>query len=138
MSSIERTLKNIRPSLRLAAPQTYWFSIGFGLFNVFVGLALYNLKILVTLNLVGIIPINVWGLIFLFHGVSILFSLFANNWKLTRYLNILGVAIKTAWWLELASITLIGRSPFLLYVWSLLLFFQVINCIYFMPRVRRE
>jgi hypothetical protein len=26
----------------------------------------------------------------------------------------------------------------LLYVWSLLLFFQVINCIYFMPRVRRE
>lgn len=138
MSNIDRTLKDMRPSLRLMAPQTFWFSVGFGLFNILVGLALYNLKILVSLNLVGVIPINVWGLIFFVHGIGILASLFTNNWKLTRYLNVFGVAIKGAWWLELASTTIAGRSPFLLYVWSLLLFFQVINCIYFMPRVHRE
>lgn len=138
MSNIDRTLKHLRPSLRLMAPQTFWFSFGFGIFNVAIGIALLAVKILFTLKVVGIIPLPVWGFIFLTQGLAMLGSLMVNNWKTTRIINILGVAIKTAWWLELISITIIGRSPFLLYVWSLLLFLQVINCIYFMPRVSRD
>jgi len=138
MSNIEKTLKQLRPSLRLVAPQTFWFSVGFGIFNIVIGLSLLMFKIFVTLQVVGIIPLTVWALIFFFHGISMLSSIIVNNWKLTRALNIVGVAIKTAWWLELIGITITGRSPFILYVWSLLLFLQIINCIYFMPRVSRD
>lgn len=136
MSSIEQTLKEIRPKLRLAAPQTFWFSVGFGVFNVLVGVALFQVKILTTLDVVGVIPLPIWGIIFLVHGVSLLGAVAANDWRLTWYFNVFGIAIKTAWWLELLSITITGRSPFLLYVWSLLLYFQAINVKYFAPEKR--
>jgi hypothetical protein len=138
MSNLDRALKQIRPRLRTIAPQTYWFSIGFGVFNTVVGLSLYNVVILVTLNLVGIIPIRAWALIFFLHGVAMLMSLALNNWKLTRALHFVGVSIMSAWWLELIAVTISGRSAFLLYVWSLLLFLQIVVCIYFTPRVSRD
>lgn len=137
MSSIDQTLKDIRPKLRLAAPQTFWFSVGFGVFNVLVGAALLQVKILTALNVVGVIPLQVWGFIFLLHGIGLLASVFANDWKLTWYFNVMGIAMKTAWWLELLAITLTGRSPFLLYVWSLILYFQAINVKYFAPENKR-
>lgn len=137
MSSINQTLKEIRPSLRTIAPQTFWFSIGLGIFNSVVGVSLYNLSILISLQLVGIIPIKFWALIFLVHGVAMLGSLLSNNWKITRAMHLIGIAIKSAWWLELVAATITGRSPFLLYVWSLILFLQIIIWIYFTPRVGR-
>lgn len=138
MSNIEKTLKYIRPNLKDVAPQTFWFSLGFGLFNLIIGLALINVKIFVTLEVVGIIPLSMWAVIFFVHGLGMLTYLVTNNWKTTRAMNIIGVAITTAWWLELVGVVIVGRSPFILYVWSLLLFLQVINCIYFMPRVDRD
>lgn len=137
MSSINQTIKEIRPRLRDVAPQTFWFSIGFGLFNACIGFALYNISILVTLNLVGVIPLKIWGLIFIIHGLLMLGSLAINSWTFTRALHAVGVFIKTAWWLELLAVTISGRSAFLLYVWTLLLFLQIIVWIYFTPRIRR-
>jgi hypothetical protein len=138
MTNIDRTLKRIRPRLRDVAPQTFWFSIGFGVFNAVVGLALYNISILYTLRLVGVIPLKAWGFIFMLHGIFLLGSLIVNNWSFTRSLHFFGVALKSAWWLELLAVTISGRSPFLLYVWSLLLFLQIIVCIFFTPRVNRD
>jgi len=137
MSDITQTIKQIRPSLRDVAPHTFYFSIGFGIFNTLIGFALFNSTILYTLQLVGIIPIRMWALIFLFHGLAMLGSLVFNNWKTTRTLHAIGVFIKSAWWLELLAATITGRSAFLLYIWSLLLFLQIIVWIYFTPRVSR-
>lgn len=137
MSEIGRTLKEIRPSLRVAAPQTYWFTIGFGLFNILLGLAVYNTVALYSLNIVNLIPVKGWGIIFALHGASILVTLLMNDWKLTKYLHYVGVAIKTAWWMALLSYALTGHSPALLFVWSLLLYMQVIIIIYFTPRFKR-
>lgn len=136
MTNIEKIIKDIRPSLRLVAPQTFWFSMGFGIFNIIIGSSLYSAHILTTLNVVGVIPLNMWGVIFFTQGVVMLGALLNNNWQATRYMNIVGVAIKTAWWLELLSITITGRSPFLLIIWSLLLYLQIMNFIYFFPRIR--
>ena len=135
MTDIEKTIKQIRPSLRDVAPQTFWFSIGFSLFNIIIGFALYNLSILFTLNLVGIIPLKVWGLIFLTQGLIMSYSLVVNDWKLTRIMHAGGILMKSAWWLELVAVTISGRSAFLLYIWSLLLFLQIIVWIYFTPRI---
>lgn len=135
--NVDQTLKEIRPNLRMVAPQTFWFSVGFGLFNTVMGFALYNVNVLLKLKVVGIIPMRMWGMIFLLHGIVMLLSLVVNHWKITRSLHFIGVTIKTAWWLELLATFLSGGTPFLLYVWSLLLFLQVIVCIYFTPRLGR-
>lgn len=138
MSNIERTLKILRPPLRKVAPQTYWFSLGFGLFNIILGYALFNVQILTTLQVVSIFPLQAWAVLFFLHGVAMVWFLRSNSWNVVRYLNVAGVAIKSAWWLELVSITITGRSPFLLIIWSLLLFLQVINYVYFMPRIDKD
>lgn len=138
MNDINQTLKDLRPSLRKVAPQTFWFSIGFGIFNTIIGVALFNLNILVRLKVVGVVPIKLWGIVFLVHGLTMLASVLANNWRLTRSMHLVGIAIKTAWWLEMLTVFIAGSSPFLLYIWSLLLFLQVIVCIYFTPRMRRD
>lgn len=136
MTDIDKKLKEILPSLRKIAPQTFWFSAGFGVFNVLIGLALILSIILLQLVVISVIPLKVWGVVFLIHGILMLYSLIINNWNLTKYLNIVGIGIKTAWWLELLSITIFGRPPFLLLVWSLLLFLQFIVCVYFTPRIK--
>lgn len=138
MSSIEQTIRLIRPGLRRVAPQTFWFSIGFGVFNVIIGLALFKAVILTTFTVVGVIPLRGWAFVFLLHGLFMLGSLVVNNWKVTRWLHYIGVGIKTAWWLELLSVTLVGRSPFLLVIWSLLIYLQLVVCVHFTPRLGRD
>lgn len=138
MNSIDKTLHDLRPKLRIVAPHTFWFSLGFGIFNTVIGLALFNVKILVTLKVVGIISLKIWSIIFMVQGITMLHALATNNWNRAKALNLFGVFIKTAWWLELLAITLTGRSRFLLYIWTLLLFFQIIVCIYFTPKVTSD
>lgn len=130
-------LSRIRPLLRHIAPMAFWFSAGFGVFNILIGLGLYNAKILITLQIAGVVPFRVWGILFLVLGVLMIYSLLSNNWKLTKNLNLVGIGIKLTWWLELLSELLTGTSktPFLIIIWSLLLFFQFIVFIYFTPRV---
>lgn len=138
MSNIDQILKILRPSLRIVAPHSYWFSLVFGVFNVLVGASLLNVKILVKIKFIGIVPIKVWGLIFLVHGLFMLYFLAKNNWKMVKGLNFVGIGIKTTWWLGLLTLTIKGQSPFLLYVWSSLIAFQVIIVIYFTPRSTHE
>lgn len=137
MSNIDKTIKDIRPSLRLAAPQTYWFTVGFGVFNILLGVAVFNTVALYALDLVNVIPVKMWGVIFAIHGIAMIGSLFINEWKITKALHYAGVAIKTAWWIALLSYAVSGHSPALLFIWSLLLYMQIIVIIYFTPRFKR-
>lgn len=138
MAEIDRAIRHIRPKLRYIAPDTFWVSVIFGIFNIIVGFSLFNATILFTLKLLGIIPIKMWGVIFFLQGVIMLIALAVNNWKLIRGLHFFGIAIKTAWLLELFAVILTGRSPFILYVWSLILALQFVTWIYFTPRVERD
>lgn len=138
MTNIDKRLKEIRPSLKQIAPQTYWSSIGFGLFNVIIGLALITNNVLVTLHVVGIIPLNIWGVIFLIHGMLMLFAIATNSWKMARVMHSIAIVIKGAWWCELLAIVLTGKGAILLYIWSLLLFLQITIYYYFTPRVSRD
>lgn len=138
MADIDKIIKEIRPSLRKVSPLTYYFTIGFGLFNVLVGLGLYQLNVLVKLKVVGIIPVRYWGIIFLIVGLLTLYFILTNNWKVSRNLTLIGVTIKSAWWLELFVTFLVNHSPFLLFIWSLLLYFQILVYIYFTPRVKQN
>ncbi len=144
MTEIDKVIKIIRPSLRKVAPQTYWFTIGFGVFNILVGLLLISIPDLVKLELLGILTIKVWALVFILMGLATLIFLFKNNWKVSRWLTLLGVAVKAAWWLELLSVVITDQSPYMILVkslflvWSLLLYLQIFTYIYFTPRVSRD
>lgn len=137
MSSIDRTLKQIRPRLYSIAPHTFWFSVGFGTFNIVVGLSSLSNTIFKMVEISGLVPLDLWAAMFLLHGIALIVSLAINNWKFTKSLHFAGLFIKTGWWMELFIFTLTHpeRSPFLLFAWSLLLFLQFIVCIYFTPKV---
>lgn len=138
VSSLEQTIRQIKPSLRQIAPYTFWSSIGFGMFNLTVGLLLIDSQIFKSLQLLSFIPMWLWACLFIAHGVTMLATLATNDWHITRKLHIIGVAIKASWWLEILAATINGFSPFLLCVWSLLIFLQVIISMYFTPRLRRD
>lgn len=140
MSDIDKTLSNIRPALRHIAPLSFWFSGGFGVFNMLVGIGLFNAQILTAFKVVGIIPLKLWGVIFMMQGLGMIYFLLTNNWKLIRLTNLIGVGVKTMWWFELISSFISGASqfPFLLIIWSLLLFLQAVLYIYFTPRVEYD
>lgn len=137
MTSIDKAIKEIRPRLRDVAPWTFWSTIFFGLFDIAVGLGLINIQILLTLRVIGIIPLQVWGAIFLFTGVFILGFLAINDWKRTRLMHAIGIAVHAAWLLEILAITVIGRTPFLLYIWLLIVLLRVNVHFYFTPRIER-
>lgn len=140
MSDVDKTLSKIRPKLRHVAPMAFWFSAGFAVFNILIGIGLLNAKILITLKIAGIIPLKLWGLIFLVLGVFMVYSLVINRWQLTKNLNMVGIGVKLAWWLELLSELISGTSktPFLMIIWTLLLFFQFIVYIYFTPELEND
>lgn len=137
MSEIDQTLKEIRPRMRLAIPQTFWLSICFGIFNVVIGTLLSLRIIALHLVLLGVIPIVVWGFVFILHGVCTLSSLMANSWDVSRGLHFAGLAIKSAWWLELMVGVVVGNNPAYFVIWSLLLAVQFVVWFYFSPRVKR-
>lgn len=138
MSDIDKIIKVIRPSLRKIAPQTYYFTLGFGTLNVLVGFALFMLYSLVKLELIGVIPVRLWGIIFFITGLSSLYFIVTNNYKISRGLALTWIVINSAWWLELVAGFITNHSPFILFIWSFLLYLQIINYIYFTPRVSRD
>lgn len=135
MSEIDKVLSDIRPKLRHVSPMTFWFSTGFAIFNILIGVGLLKANILITLKVAGILSLKVWGLIFLILGILMVYSLAINSWSMIKSLNSLGIGLKLAWWIELLSQLISGTSktPFLLIIWSLLLFFQLVVFIYFTP-----
>lgn len=138
MTKVEDTIVNSYPKLRLIAPQSFWFSVIFGVFNAIIGLGLITTTFLTKLIIVGVVPIKVWGAIFIIHGLALLLAVLVNNWKLSRALHLVGVAIKTAWWLELISESFSGVGfPFVLFIWTTLLLLQSVVYLYFYPRIDR-
>lgn len=137
MSNIDRTLKDIRPSIRAIAPLTYYICWGFALFNIAVSIPLYRLNE-VNFSIVGAISIKVWAVIFLLMGLVKLWSLIVNNWKLARTLLIVGVAIKSAWLMELLARTVNGKSFILVAIWALLIYLESTTYVHFIPVERRN
>lgn len=144
MTEVDKIIKIIRPSLRVVAPHTYWFTIGFGTFNLLVGIFLLGIPGLVKLELLSIFNIKVWAAIFLIMGLSSIYFILRNSWKVSRKLALVGVILKAAWWFELLSVIITDQSPYmvlvkaLFLVWSLLLYLQIFTYIYFTPKASRD
>lgn len=137
--SIEKQLQAARPRLAVASPLAFWIVMIFGVFNILLGLSFvfaldqgrFTASLLIVNN---IFSYDRWGMIFIVLGVVKLFSLYTNNWNLSRNSLFIGVAIKAGW--AIALIIRIFVSPgtlFVMLVWVTLAAVQICTFIFFMP-----
>jgi len=128
MTQIDRQLKEVRPSLRLVAPHTFYTGLGFAVFNIVMGAISFN-YLSSRLTLIGVVGIKTWAVLFECIGLLFFYSLVINNWRLLRQLMLIGICVKTAWLMELLA----DQKFVLSTLWLLILYLQCLNYIYFTP-----
>lgn len=137
--SIEQELKKARPSLRTVTPLAHAVLQIYAYFNILLGIsflfALDQSKIDTPLLIVNdLLSYKFWGFIFIGIGMLKLYSLYTNNWNLSRKSLLVGVSIKAAWALALVvrSFTESG-TWFITIIWLTLAAVQISTFIFFLP-----
>lgn len=137
--TIEQELKKARPSLRTVTPLAHAVLQIYAYFNIFLGIsflfALDQSKIDTPLLIVNdLLSYKFWGFVFIGIGALKLYSLYTNNWNLSRKSLLVGVSIKAAWALALVvrSFTESG-TWFITIIWLTLAAVQISTFIFFLP-----
>lgn len=137
--SIEQELKKARPSLRTVTPLAHAVLQIYAYFNILLGIsflfALDQSKIDTPLLIVNdLLSYKFWGFVFIGIGALKLYSLYTNNWNLSRKSLLVGVSIKAAWALALVvrSFTESG-TWFITIIWLTLAAVQISTFIFFLP-----
>lgn len=139
MTNVKAELKQARPKLSLVSPLSYWVVKVMGLFNILLGTSfLFTLdedRFTASLLIVNdVFTFKFWGIVFISLGLVKLYSLYANNWKLSRNSLLIGVFIKAAWMVALTIRTLISPGTlFLNLLWITVALLQIGAYIWFMP-----
>lgn len=139
MTTLEKQIKQARPSLKVVTPLVHWVITIYAYFNIIFGLSLFfaidQTKISASLLIVNdIFSYKFWGVIFIAIGIIKLFALKTNNWDLSRKSLLLGVSIKAAWAVALIVRSLTSPGTFLVsIIWVALAAIQVVTFIFFMP-----
>lgn len=138
-SELDRELQHARPSLRSVSPLSWWTVLVMGLFNLVLGTSLFfgvdQSKIAPSLLIVNdILTYDFWGVIFFSLGLTKLYSLITNNWKLARSSLFIGVSIKSALMVALIIRTFISPGTvFLSVLWAAIALLQMGAYIWFLP-----
>lgn len=137
--SIEKELKKARPSLRTVTPLAHAVLQIYAYFNILIGIsflfAIDQSKITNPLLIVNeITNYKFWGMVFIGIGVLKLYSLYTNNWNLSRKSLLVGVSIKAAWTLALIVRSLSESGTwFITLIWLALAAVQIATFIFFLP-----
>lgn len=139
MTTLEKQIKQARPSLKMVTPLVHWVITIYAYFNIIFGLSLFfaidQTKISASLLIVnGVFSYKFWGIVFILIGIIKLFALRTNNWDLSRKSLLLGVSIKAAWAVALVVRSLTSPGTFLVsIIWVALAAIQMVTFIFFMP-----
>lgn len=138
-NGLKAQLAKARPSLRLAAPMSFFFIMLMGVFNIILGSMLWyvyrngvndNSLHLIT----SIIPIQAWATGFVLLGMAKLYSLRINSWEWSRNTLLIGVGLKSGWAVALIIKTLSqADNVFITLLWITLAITQVLCYIFFLP-----
>lgn len=129
-------IRKARPKLSVVSPLATRLIGGFGVFNVLLGLVLYQLRVGSTLILINnIFSFQFWGVIYALIGIAHLVSLKVNSWKGARYSLFAGVAIKSLFLAALVIQTLEHGAANLsiLVIWAFLAYVQAMVYVFFSP-----
>jgi uncharacterized membrane protein HdeD (DUF308 family) len=133
-----QTLRFVRPSLFRVAPLTYMVCLGYGVVNTLIGFGLFHFfspeKPIAVAN---IFSYQLWGWIFFLVGVTSIVFLIINDWKATRGLLLLGLAIKAIWAVALILRTFIAPETVVItLVWLFFAYIQAVTYIFFIPKLQ--
>lgn len=140
IETLKHQIEQARPSLRLVSPVSYWFILLMGVFNLLLGtsfiLAL-DANILSDAafsTIANLMPVPVWGIMFIVLGVVKISAIKDNNWELARHTLLAGVLLKSGWAVALTFRTFYQPDNiFLNLVWLTIAITQIICYIYFLP-----
>jgi hypothetical protein len=130
-------IRHARPSLRQAAPLTFWIAIGFAVLNIGIAIALFRQPDQGGLVIeTGRFTTTFWGWIFLFMSSSIFTGLLTNRWNVTRWALSMGLVVKS--FFAYALIELGFKNGFdaafaVTILWLFLAWVQFWTVVYFIP-----
>lgn len=133
----KKQLNDMRTSLWVIAPITAWNTFGFSVFNVAFGALLSFSDINIPLKQVVSIDVHVWGILFIIHGLNMMFYLGKNNWQMTKAGLIVALFMKSAWSLQLLALCIQGAPQYvylLLTIAIFLVYLQFVTFINFTPK----
>lgn len=138
-AALQHEIHMARPSLRLISPLPWWIVLILGVFNILLGVsflfAIDQDRFSAPLLIVNTaLTFDFWGVIFIGIGTLKIFSLYMNQWELSRKSLFIGVVIKVAWMITLIIRSIISPGTwFLTLMWVALASIQMAAYILFMP-----
>lgn len=126
---------NKLPKLNLVEPIISKAVLGFGFFNLILGVGLYSLSAR-TLNFFIVNDVfneQFWGSLFFVNGVALLVAYLVNNWKAMRLGLLAGFTLKLFWLLALTArqIEDFDTNIFLLLFFAMTAYLQLVFYIHF-------
>lgn len=113
--------------------------VGFGVFNLAIGLTLFFWYPKIPLTVVSpTIPQDAWGIVFLLSGLIMFLGLFRNDYRLLRYMMVFGLFLKLMWEIGLLFRIREGGALFLVELWGMIAYLQLLGVIYFNPEKHLE
>lgn len=131
-------------TLKATAPSTFYICLFASLTHIGSGASFFFFPTETRLNLVGFMPLKIWAIIFIAHGLLKLSLLpFANitTWKYVRGLMLIAIVFDIWWFVEtLSAILANGFLGVLLLVaslWFFLITTQISGWFYFTPTIAK-
>lgn len=129
-------------TLKATAPSTFYINLFASLTHIGAGASFFLFPPETRLNLVGVLPLKVWAIIFISHGIIKLFLLpFADVtiWKYIRAMMLVAIIFDIWWLMEAVSAILvyglIGVLVLVASLWFFLITTQISGYLYFTPQI---
>lgn len=134
-------MHNIRVRLSVVTPLVSKIVLGFGIFNLLLGAALFAVRAR-TLDFFIVNDVfteQFWGLTFVLVGIALMTGYITNHWTTMRVALLLGFALKLFWLLALSArqIEDLNTNVFLLLFFTMVAFVQVVTYVHF-PNKEKE
>ena len=138
MNDLRQTIREIRPSLKIVAPMTFYTILSYSIVTILICVNWQLVQREVPeMRMVGLFSIKGWAIIFVSYSVFTLIALALNEWKWLKKLLIWGILLKIFWVLQLLSVAISHASPIVLssvITWSFFAYLQFLNYNYFTPK----
>jgi hypothetical protein len=142
MTEINKRIQEARPNLRLVSPLAAAIVLGYGVVNIALGVGLFFYVNPSPDSTFAIItawtPFQLWGVVFLALGLFKLYTLYKNDWVNMRRSLIVGILIKSVWFIALFFRFLDGGSILMLVIWFFFMYIQMVTYIHFIPNIKQR
>lgn len=133
---LQQAIKEARPPLSVVAPLTNAICRGYVAVNIAIGLGMILLyapttDIVIVNNL---FTFDFWGAVFIILGLTQWWGLHKNDWQFSKFSLLLGLAVKSCWFVALAVRVLENPSAIVItLVWLFFAYVQAMTYIHFLP-----